>query len=84
MMHFHYMTNMVMPFHKTPVPGVIKFTILVDPSFVIITIYFINTTILHFFIPNYLPLEWGGHEIYNFLSSYPIDATYQIRIRLAQ
>ena len=26
----------------------------------------------------------GGHEIYNFLSPYPTDATYQICLRLAQ
>ena len=26
----------------------------------------------------------GGHEIYNFLSLYPTDATYQIWLRLAQ
>ena len=26
----------------------------------------------------------GGHEIYNFLSSYPTDVTYQIWIRLVQ
>ena len=34
---------------------------------------------LHFLPSNYLPLEWGGgHEIYNFLSPYPTDVTYQI------
>ena len=26
----------------------------------------------------------GGHEIYNFLSPYPTDGTYQIWLRLAQ
>ena len=31
---------MATPKHKNPVPGVMKFTILVDPSLVIITIYF--------------------------------------------
>ena len=75
-----------------------KFTILVGPSLVIITIYLVylnhapeltrrflrNTSILHFLPQNYLPLGVGGHEIYNFLSPYPTDATYQIWLRLAQ
>ena len=30
------------------------------------------------------PFGWGGHEIYNFLSPYPTDATNQIWLRLAQ
>ena len=34
-----------------------------------------NTLILHFLPPKYLPLGWG-HEMYNFLSPCPIDATY--------
>ena len=29
-------------------------------------------------------LDGGGHEIYNFLSPYPTDDTYQIWLRLAQ
>ena len=33
-----------------------------------------NFTIL---VQNYLPFKWGGHEIYNFFSPYPTDATYQ-------
>ena len=33
-MHFHYMTYMATPQHKNPCPGVMKFTIWVDPSFV--------------------------------------------------
>ena len=37
-MHFHYMAYMATPQHKNPVPDVMKFTILVDLSFVIITI----------------------------------------------
>ena len=36
---FHYMTYMATPLHKNPCPGVMKFTVLVDPSLVIITIY---------------------------------------------
>ena len=43
-----------------------------------------NTSILHF-LPQKLPPLWvGGHEIYNFLSPYPTDATYQIWLGLAQ
>ena len=75
-----------------------KFTILVDPSLVIITTHlvclnhapelrrrffkkYINFTL---FTPKLPPLGVGGHEIYNFLSPYPTDATYQIWLRLAQ
>ena len=36
-----------------------------------------NTAILHFLPQNYLPLRMRGHEIYNFSSPYPTDATYQ-------
>ena len=38
------------------------------------------------FTPKLPPLGIGGHEIYNFLSPYPPDATctYQIWLRLAQ
>ena len=42
-----------------------------------------NTSILHFLPQNYLPLG-GGHEIYNFLSPYHTDATYEIWLGLAQ
>ena len=59
-----------------------KFTILVDPS--LEEDFLRNTAILHFLPQNYLPFEWGGHAIYNFLSPYHIDATYQIWLRLAQ
>ena len=43
-----------------------------------------NTSILHFFVQNYLSLGVGGHEIYYFLFPYPTDATYQIWLSLAQ
>ena len=36
------------------------------------------------FTPKLPPLWVGRHEIYNFLSPYPTDATYQIWLRLAQ
>ena len=36
------------------------------------------------FTPKLPPLGGWGHEIYNFLSPYPTDATYQIWLRLAQ
>ena len=42
-----------------------------------------NTSILHFLPENYLPCGSGGHVVYNFLSPYPKDATYQIWLRLA-
>ena len=75
-----------------------KITILVDPSLVNITIYlvcliyvlelrrrffkkYINFTLLTSKLP---PPGGGGHEIYNFLSPYPKDATYKIWLRLAQ
>ena len=42
-MHFHYMTSLYghALAKKKPDPGVMKFTILVDPSLVIITIYLV-------------------------------------------
>ena len=41
-MHFHYMTCiMPHPSTRTPAPGVMKFTILADPSLVIINIYLV-------------------------------------------
>ena len=44
-----------------------------------------NTAILHFLPQNYLPFGLGGgHEIYNFMSPYPTDASHQIWLRLAQ
>ena len=36
------------------------------------------------FTPKLPPLVGGGHEIYNFLSPSPTDATYQMWLRLAQ
>ena len=42
-----------------------------------------NTVSLHFY-PNITSPLGGGHEIYNFLSPYPTDATYQIWLGLAQ
>ena len=40
-MHFHYMTYMARPSTRTPAPGVMKFTILVARSVVIITRYLV-------------------------------------------
>ena len=37
MVHFNYMIYMATTKHKNPCPGVMKFSILVDPSLVIIT-----------------------------------------------
>ena len=74
-----------------------KFTILVDPSLVIITTclvclinawewrrFFKKHINFTLFTPKLPPLWVGGHEIYNFFSPYPTDATYQISLRLAQ
>ena len=43
-MHSNYMTYMSTPLHKNPYPGVMKFTIMVDPSLVIITTYLVCLT----------------------------------------
>ena len=40
-MHFHYLTLWPRPCTKPPAPGVMKLTILVDPSLVIITTYLV-------------------------------------------
>ena len=68
-----------------------KFTTFVEPSLVIFTIYLV--CLIHapderrflkkdinFTLPptKKKPLGLEGHEIYNFLSPYPTDATYQI------
>ena len=66
-----------------------KFTILVNPFLVIITtflgclIYVLQLRRRFLkkysnFTPKLPPLWIGGHEIFNFLSPYPTDATYQI------
>ena len=66
------MTYMAMP-QQTPAPGVMKVTILVDPSLVIITIHLVcldhapeqkedflkNTSVLHFLPPKLPPLGVG-------------------------
>ena len=36
------------------------------------------------FYPFYTKITFLGHEIYNFLSPYPTNATYRIGLRLAQ
>ena len=46
-------------------------------------IFLRNTSILHL-SPKLPHLGVGGHEIYNFLSPYPTDATFQIWLILAQ
>ena len=81
---------MAVPQHKNPCPGVMKFTILVDPFLVIITLNVVSLVYawekrrrlifkeIHQFYPKFTSLWGGGHEIYNFLSAYPTDASYQI------
>ena len=76
-MHFHYRTYMATPSTKTRAPEVMKFTIVVDPSLVIITTLhiFIFSDFqrkLHFQYMTYMATPQhkdpcpGGHEIYNF------------------
>ena len=66
------------PSVRTPVQGVMKVIILVNPSWLFFFLQFYS------FYQKLPSLGDGGHEIYNFLSPYPTDATYQIRLRLAQ
>ena len=55
-----------------------KFTIIVDPSFVIITIQSLSL-----YGPIKVPpFGVGDREIYNFLPPYPKDATYEVQSRL--
>ena len=85
---------MVMPKHKNPCPGrheIYNFGrpflgnhyYLLSLSDLCLDLRNTCTSILHFLPQNYL-LGGGGHEIYNFLSPYHTDATYQIWLRLAQ
>ena len=71
---------------KITIPSrrVIKFTIFVDPSLVTNTIDLVYSDQFYTFYPKLPSLGVGGHKINNFLSPYPIDATYQIWLRLAQ
>ena len=62
------MTYMATPQHKTPCPGV-------PEIYKKILKNYINFTV---FNPKLPPRGVGGHEIYNFLSPCPTDATYQI------
>ena len=73
-MHFHYMTFMVMPQHKNPCPRGLEIYKFGRPF--LGHHYYILSLSEHFLPQNYLPLGVGGHEIYNFLSPYPKDATY--------
>ena len=79
---------------QTPAPGIMKFTILVDPSFVIITIHIvclnqateyrgslINTSILLFLHPNYLPL---GRDVMKFTISCLLTLHIKYGLTLAQ
>ena len=73
-----------------------KFTIWIDPSLVIITknLFCLKHAPvekifkeIHQFYTFYLKITsplGEGHEIYNILSPYPTDATYQIWLRMAQ
>ena len=82
------------PSTRTLALRVMKFTILVGPSLVIITIHLVCLNQVRRFLKKYInfarftlklpSLAGGGHEIYNFLSPYPTDATYQIWLGLAQ
>ena len=65
---------MATPYHKNPCP-------LGHETYNFGRHQYINFTL---FTPKLPPLGVGGPEIYNFLSAYPTDATYQIWLRLAQ
>ena len=81
------MTYMATPQQKVPWAEIMKATILVDSSLVIITIHLVFLSHApeereRFFLKKYINITLftprvGGHEIYNFLSPYPTDATYQ-------
>ena len=69
-MHFYYMTWIATSWHNNSCLCVMKPTISVVPSLVIIPLYSVyliytqelkrNTSILHFLPPNHLLLGWGG------------------------
>ena len=85
---------MVTPQHKKPCPGgyeiynfyhSLVITLSLSESYTPeyrrrIFKKYINITL---FTPKLPPLWVGGHEIYNFLSPYPKDATNHIWLRLA-
>ena len=96
-MHFHYVTTWQHTSIRTSAPGVMKFTTLVDYSVIIIPIYsavlsmprsrkktFKDIHKFNTFYPQIISPWSEGHEIYNFLSPYTTDATYQIWFRMAQ
>ena len=85
-MHFHYLTyEYGHALAQEPLPlGVMTFTILVESLQHCLNQDFLrNTSNIHFLPQNYLPLEVRDHEIYNFLSPYTTDNTYQIWLKLA-
>ena len=96
-MYFHYITIWPRPCTRTPAPGVMKFTILVDPSFVIITIHlvcmdhapvqrriFYEIHQFFTFYPKLPSLGVGVMKFTKFLSPNPTDASYQIWLGLVQ
>ena len=86
---------MAPPLHQNPSPGVMKFTILVDPSLVIITVnnvlslsdlclIFKEIHQFYIFYPKIISHWRGGYGIYNFLSPNSTYASYLIWFRLAE
>ena len=94
-MHFIIRLRWPHPCTRIPAPGVMKYTLMVDPTLVIITIhlgcmdhapgkrrcFYSIQQFYTFYLPSYFPLVRGT---YNVFSQYPIDAKYQIWLRLAQ
>ena len=71
-MHFHYITYMTTPHHKSPCPGGRPFLG-----------HHFYTPVLYGPCPEVeKKLGWEGPKIYNFLSFYPTDGTFQIWSRL--
>ena len=68
------MAKMATPYHRTSALEVMKLTILVKPSLLIITIYLVN--LLN---ANLRPLGGEGHEIYNLYPPFLSDGTSKIQ-----
>ena len=89
MMHFHYMTYIAIPQRKNPCPGGNEIYNLGRPflGHHNHTCPWVEKKIfkeIHQFYSKITAPFAGGHEIYNFFSPYPTDATFQIWSILAQ
>ena len=88
-MQFHYLTDMATP-SKEPLPRGLDIYKFCRPflghHYYTLSLYgpCIGVEKKIRFAPKLPPLGVGGHEIFNFLATYPTDATYQIWLRLTQ